>query len=110
MTESPDLNTAKVDVLDTVANWRAEGREIALATVVRTWGSSPRPVGSRPSTAPARWSARSLEVASKARSFTPPLRPSTTAKPKSWNLASVTSKPGKSGWPVAVRWKSSLNR
>ena len=47
MTESLDLNTAKVDVLDTVANWRAEGREIALATVVRTWGSSPRPVGSQ---------------------------------------------------------------
>ncbi|MEC8792521.1 MAG: XdhC family protein, partial [Pseudomonadota bacterium] len=47
MTESLDLNTAKVDVLDTVAAWRAEGREIALATVVRTWGSSPRPVGSQ---------------------------------------------------------------
>ena len=28
------MNTAKVDVLDTVAAWRAEGREIALATVV----------------------------------------------------------------------------
>ena len=47
MTESLDLNAAKIDVLDTVAAWRAEGREIALATVVRTWGSSPRPVGSQ---------------------------------------------------------------
>jgi xanthine/CO dehydrogenase XdhC/CoxF family maturation factor len=34
------------DPLDQLAAWRATGRDIALATVVRTWGSSPRPVGS----------------------------------------------------------------
>ncbi len=33
-------------VLRTLRDWRAAGRRALLATVVRTWGSSPRPVGS----------------------------------------------------------------
>lgn len=35
------------DILQHAANWRAEGRKVAIATVVSTWGSSPRPVGSQ---------------------------------------------------------------
>jgi len=35
------------DVLGTAADWRDAGRGVALATVVSTWGSSPRPVGSQ---------------------------------------------------------------
>ncbi len=35
------------DVLGTAAQWRAAGETVALATVVETWGSSPRPAGSR---------------------------------------------------------------
>lgn len=35
------------DVLQQVADWRREGKGVALATVVRTWGSSPRPAGSQ---------------------------------------------------------------
>ncbi|WP_306257662.1 XdhC family protein [Pararhizobium sp. IMCC21322] len=34
------------DILKTAENWVAEGRRIALATVVDTWGSAPRPTGS----------------------------------------------------------------
>jgi xanthine dehydrogenase accessory factor len=35
------------DVLTELEEWSAAGEEIALATVVETWGSSPRPLGSR---------------------------------------------------------------
>jgi xanthine/CO dehydrogenase XdhC/CoxF family maturation factor len=35
------------DILEQAAAWRGKGRKVALATVVRTWGSSPRPVGSQ---------------------------------------------------------------
>lgn len=35
------------DVLDTAARWLAEGRKVALGTVVETWGSAPRPSGSQ---------------------------------------------------------------
>jgi xanthine/CO dehydrogenase XdhC/CoxF family maturation factor len=35
-----------LDVLSAAERWRQEGRDVALATVVETWGSAPRPVGS----------------------------------------------------------------
>ena len=35
-----------VVVLRTLQTWRAKGLHAVLVTVVRTWGSSPRPVGS----------------------------------------------------------------
>jgi xanthine/CO dehydrogenase XdhC/CoxF family maturation factor len=38
---------AESDVLGTAAQWLSEGRKVALGTVVRTWGSSPRPAGSQ---------------------------------------------------------------
>ena len=35
------------DPLATAEQWRSVGRGVAIATVIATWGSSPRPVGSR---------------------------------------------------------------
>ena len=35
------------DVLDSLETWRQNNEEIAVATVVKTWGSAPRPVGSK---------------------------------------------------------------
>ena len=34
-------------ILEQAAAWRRSGRGVAIATVVATWGSSPRPVGSQ---------------------------------------------------------------
>ncbi len=40
------MENVDVLVLRTLRDWRQAGRRALLATVVRTWGSSPRPVGS----------------------------------------------------------------
>jgi xanthine dehydrogenase accessory factor/LAO/AO transport system kinase len=35
------------EILEQAAQWRAAGQGVALATVVKTWGSSPRPAGAK---------------------------------------------------------------
>ncbi|MEZ5931879.1 MAG: XdhC family protein [Alphaproteobacteria bacterium] len=35
------------EVLQQLASWQQGGHKVAVATVVSTWGSSPRPVGSQ---------------------------------------------------------------
>ena len=41
------MSTETEDILSVAAGWVAAGEHVALATVVETWGSSPRPPGSR---------------------------------------------------------------
>ncbi len=43
---SADSTAGPADVLHTALEWSKAGRGVALATVVSTWGSSPRPAGS----------------------------------------------------------------
>jgi xanthine/CO dehydrogenase XdhC/CoxF family maturation factor len=44
MTTNPDGQGE--DLLALAEHWLNEGRQVALATVTKTWGSSPRPAGS----------------------------------------------------------------
>ena len=47
MSESTTANSNTDDVLAEARCWLEDGRKVAVATVVETWGSSPRPVGSQ---------------------------------------------------------------
>ena len=40
-------NSFDEKILDEANDWLAANRNVILATVIQTWGSSPRPVGSR---------------------------------------------------------------
>ncbi len=42
-----DMIEQQNDILELASKWLEEGREVAFATVVATWGSSPRPCGSQ---------------------------------------------------------------
>lgn len=43
----PTFEGSDEEVLEAAARWKSEGRGAALATVVATWGSAPRRVGSQ---------------------------------------------------------------
>jgi xanthine/CO dehydrogenase XdhC/CoxF family maturation factor len=42
-----DTATPNAPILDQTIAWMNEGRKVALATVIETWGSAPQPTGSQ---------------------------------------------------------------
>ena len=40
-------NSFDEKILDEAKDWTVENKAVVLATVIQTWGSSPRPIGSR---------------------------------------------------------------
>lgn len=46
MNASSSLRDETTEILAKAETWLAQGQQVALATVIATWGSSPRPVGS----------------------------------------------------------------
>lgn len=41
------MSVPEKDVLETACEWADGGHKVALGTVVKTWGSAPRPTGSQ---------------------------------------------------------------
>src|SRR5437588_1576436 len=39
------MDSVDMEVLRSAEDWRKSGRRVALGTIVKTWGSAPRPVG-----------------------------------------------------------------
>ena len=39
------MDSVDIEVLRTAEGWRKGGQRVALGTIVKTWGSAPRPVG-----------------------------------------------------------------
>ena len=39
------MDSVDIEVLRTADQWRKGGHKVALGTIVKTWGSAPRPIG-----------------------------------------------------------------
>ena len=41
------MRGSDTDILRTALSWQKQGRKLAIATVIQTWGSAPQPTGSQ---------------------------------------------------------------
>ena len=41
------MTSPDTEILSKAVGWMGQGRQVAIATVVQTWGSAPQPVGSQ---------------------------------------------------------------
>ena len=92
------------EVLEQLRSWQDAGHRVAVATVVSTWGSSPRPVGSQLGVNDAGEMVGSVSggciegavVKRRSRSWR-------ARRPSCSTMACRTSRPGKSASPAAAR-------
>ncbi len=92
------------DVLATAAAWRTAGEQVALATVTETWGSSPRPAGSRMAvTASGRMAGSVSGGCIEGAVSDAAMKTITDAARNCSSSASPTNAPGRSGWRAAAR-------
>ena len=99
------------DPLLIAENWKSEGKDVAIATVVETWGSAPRPVGSHlVIDAEGNFQARFPAAASKALSSPRHWTSSAPVRPGCWSSASPTRPHGGSACPAAAASRSIVER
>ena len=99
------------DILKAAEDWKKAGRGVALATVVETWGSAPRPIGSNlviddQGNFLGSVSGGCVEGAV----VTEAIDVIESGKPRPWSSASPTRPPGRSGSPAAARSRCSSRR
>ena len=95
--------TPNLDPLAIAEAWKKAGRDVAIATVVETWGSAPRPVGSHlvidaDGNFDGSVSGGCVEGAVVAEA----IDVIGDGKPRCWNSASPTKPPGASACPAAA--------
>ena len=96
------------EILEQAARWRQAGKGVALATVVTTWGSSPRPVGAKLAVDD-QGAIRRLGLGRlrRRRGHRAGARGDRATASRGCSIsASATSRPGKSAWPAAARSRS----
>ncbi len=105
------MSAAGPFVLAKALDWLAEGRRVALATVIQTWGSAPQPIGSQlVIDAEGNFLGSVSGGCVEAEIITEAAEVIATAGPRRSNSASRTTRPGASGSLAAARSAFSSSR
>ena len=95
------------DILKAAEDWRKAGRGVALATVVETWGSAPRPVGSHlVIDAEGNFHGSVSGGCVEGAVVSEAIDVIDSGKPRCWNSASPTKPPGRSACLAAAASRS----
>jgi len=101
----------EADILEAAERWTLDGHAVALATVVKTWGSAPRPAGSHIAVrADGLFEGSVSGGCVEGRSSRQRGKQSATAKFVICGLASATRRPGPPVWLAGDGSRSSSSR